>query len=184
MVARLGGDEFTILVEGGYDFNEVTRIAERIQDKFSLPFDLNGHDVYTSASIGVLHASDSHSTSEEVMRDADTAMYQAKKAGKARHEVFDEKMHQNAIEVLRLETDLRRAVERDEILIDYQPIFTLATGDIEGVESLARWRHPELGDIPPSKFVPLAEEIGLIDKLCEHVLKPLVRGDRFAKDRN
>ena len=110
-----------------------------------------------------------------MMRDADTAMYQAKRAGKARHEVFDEKMHSDAKEILRLETDLRRAVEREEISVDYQPIYNLATGEIEGVESLARWRHPELGEIPPSKFVPLAEEIGLIDKLCEQVLRQACR---------
>lgn len=170
-VARLGGDEFTILVEGRYDNREVTRIADRIQKKFSMPFDLLGHEVYTSASIGILHASESHRTSEDVMRDADTAMYQAKRAGKARHEVFDEKMHKAAKEILRLETDLRRAVEREEITVFYQPIYSLASGEIECVESLARWDHPELGSIPPTKFIPLAEEIGLIDKLCDQVLR-------------
>lgn len=171
VVARLGGDEFTILVEGQYDYTEVTRIAERIQHKFSIPFDLNGHEVYSSASIGILHASEQHLTSEDIMRDADTAMYQAKRAGKARHEVFDEKMHRAAIEILRLETDLRRAVEREEIEVFYQPIYSLKTGEIDSFESLARWHHPELGTIEPSKFIPLAEEIGLIDRLCEQVLQ-------------
>jgi diguanylate cyclase (GGDEF)-like protein/PAS domain S-box-containing protein len=170
-VARLGGDEFTILVEGMYDIEEVTRIAERIQAKFQLPFDLRGHEVYSSASIGILHASDKHSSSEDMMRDADTAMYQAKRAGKARYEVFDEAMHNIAKETLRLETDLRRALEREEISVYYQPIFELRTGLIESVESLARWEHPEIGPISPSKFIPLAEEIGLIDKLCEQVLR-------------
>jgi len=175
IVARLGGDEFTILVEGAYDVGEVTRIAERIQRKFSIPFDLRGHEVYSSASIGILHASQKHLSSEDVMRDADTAMYQAKRAGKARHEIFDEKMHSAAKEILRLETDLRRAVEREEIDVYYQPIYTLATGEIECFESLARWHHPELGEIPPNKFIPLAEEIGLIDRLCEHVLRQATR---------
>ncbi len=170
LVARLGGDEFTILVEGSYDELEVTRIAERIQEKFSKPFDLFGHDVYSSASIGILHASAQHATPEELMRDADTAMYQAKRAGKARHEVFDEGMHKAAKETLQLETDLRRAIEQNELSMAYQPIFRLATKEIEGVEALVRWEHPTLGFIPPSKFVPLAEEIGLIDKLCEQVL--------------
>lgn len=174
-VARLGGDEFTILVEGRYDIAEVTRIAERIQAKFRLPFDLRGHEVYSSASIGILHASEKHFSSEDMMRDADTAMYQAKRAGKARHEVFDEAMHNAAKETLRLETDLRRAVERDELIVYYQPIFDLKTGRIESLESLARWEHPELGQISPSKFVPLAEEIGLIDKLCEQVLRKACR---------
>ncbi len=170
IVARLGGDEFTILVEGKYDEVEVTRIADRIQKKFNIAFDLRGHEVYSSASIGILHASDKHLASEDVMRDADTAMYQAKRAGKARHEVFDENMHKAAKEILRLETDLRRAVEREEIQVYYQPIYTLATGEIECFESLARWDHPEFGSVSPSKFIPLAEEIGLIDRLCEQVL--------------
>ncbi len=170
-IARLGGDEFTILVQGRYDFNEVTTIAERIQKKFAVAFNLRGHEVFSSASIGILHASEKHSVSEDIMRDADTAMYQAKRAGKARHEVFDEKMHNAAKEILRLETELRHSVEREEIVVYYQPIYTIATGKIEGVEALARWHHPALGEISPSKFIPLAEEIGLIDKLCEQVLR-------------
>ncbi|MFN0277601.1 MAG: putative bifunctional diguanylate cyclase/phosphodiesterase [Pyrinomonadaceae bacterium] len=175
IVARLGGDEFTILVEGKYDINEVTRIAERIQKKFSVAFNLRGHEVYSSASIGILNASEKHKVSEDIMRDADTAMYQAKRAGKACHEVFDEKMHKAAKEILQLETDLRRAVEREEIQVYYQPIYNLASGEIEGVESLARWHHATLGDISPGKFIPLAEEIGLIDKLGEHVLRVACR---------
>lgn len=171
LVARLGGDEFTILVEGRYDIAEVTRIAERIQQKFAIPFTLSGHEVYSSASIGILNASDKHRFAEDVMRDADTAMYQAKRAGKARHEIFDEEMHNAAKEILRLETDLRRAVERDEITVHYQPILSLDTGEVEYFESLARWEHAELGRISPDKFIPLAEEIGLIDKLCEQVLR-------------
>ena len=175
IVARLGGDEFTILVEGKYDINEVVRISERIQKKFRMPFELSGHEVYSSASIGILHASEKHTSSEDMMRDADTAMYQAKRAGKARHAVFDEKMHSAAREILQLETDLRRAVEREEIDVFYQPIYSLSTGRIEGLESLARWHHAEMGDIPPVKFIPLAEEIGLIDILCEHVLRKACR---------
>ncbi|HQZ95364.1 MAG TPA: EAL domain-containing protein [Pyrinomonadaceae bacterium] len=175
LVARLGGDEFTILVEGTFDTAEVTRIASRIQQKFGIPFDLRGHEVYSSASIGILHATDKHSASEDVMRDADTAMYQAKRAGKARHEVFDEEMHSAAKEILKLETDLRRAVEREEIEVFYQPIYSLKSGEIECFESLARWDHPELGKIAPTKFIPLAEEIGLIDRLCEQVLRRACR---------
>lgn len=171
IVARLGGDEFTILVEGHYDLHEVTRISERVQKKFGIPFDLQGHEVFSSASIGILHAAEKHVSPEDVMRDADTAMYQAKRAGKARHEVFDEKMHSAAKEILKLETELRRALERDEIDVYYQPIYSLKTGEVECVESLARWEHSEAGSIPPSKFIPLAEEIGLIDQLCERVLR-------------
>ena len=175
IVARMGGDEFTILVEGKYDSREVTTISERIQQKFRIPFDIRGHEIYSSASIGILNASEKHLASEDVMRDADTAMYQAKRAGRGRHEVFDEKMHSDAKEVLRLETDLRRAIERECIDVCYQPIYSLKTGEIECLESLARWEHPELGNIPPSKFIPLAEEIGLIDRLCEQVLRKACR---------
>lgn len=171
LVARLGGDEFVILVEGQYRTEEVVGIAERIQEKFSIPFTLKGHEIYSSASIGILHASEKHLTAEDMMRDADTAMYQAKRAGKARHEVFDEKMHKAAKETLRLETDLRRAIERDEFNVYYQPIFSLADGEIEGLEALARWNHAELGDIAPKKFIALAEEIGLIDALGEKVMR-------------
>ncbi len=171
IVARLGGDEFTILVEGKYDVAEVIRIAERIQQKFNMPFDLSGHEVYSSASIGILHASDQHLASEDMMRDADTAMYQAKRAGKARHEVFDEKMHLAAKETLQLETDLRKAIENNQISLVYQPIFSLATGQIQGIEALTRWIHPKLGKVPPVKFIALAEEIGFIDPLGEYILR-------------
>jgi diguanylate cyclase (GGDEF)-like protein/PAS domain S-box-containing protein len=171
MVARLGGDEFTILVEGRYELKEVTTIAERIQEKFTVPFDLAGHEVYSSASIGILQASEKHLTPEDMMRDADTAMYQAKRAGKARHAVFDEDMHEAVKETLQLETDLRRAVEKEEFTVHYQPIYTLSTGKIEGFEALARWNHAALGHIPSRKFIPLAEEIGLIDSLSSQIIK-------------
>jgi predicted signal transduction protein with EAL and GGDEF domain len=189
MVARLGGDEFTILVEGKYDISEVIRIAERIQHKFSMPFDLEGHEVFSSASIGILHASDQHLTSEDMMRDADTAMYQAKRAGKARHEVFDEKMHLAVKETLQLETDLRRAVENGEIYILYQPVFSLATRRIQGFEALTRWQHPQLGNISPSRFIAIAEEIGLMDSLGEYILEracseivPLLNADASGEN--
>ncbi|MEZ5305518.1 MAG: EAL domain-containing protein [Pyrinomonadaceae bacterium] len=171
IVARLGGDEFTILVEGDYDQDEIIAIAERVHQKFISPFELNGHEIYSSASIGVLQSTEKHHTAEEMMRDADTAMYQAKRAGKARHEVFDPNMHELAKETLRLETDLRRAFENEEFHVSYQPIFSLSTEKILGFEALARWTHPEIGPIPPTRFVPLAEELGLIDALGEFVLK-------------
>jgi diguanylate cyclase (GGDEF)-like protein/PAS domain S-box-containing protein len=170
VVARLGGDEFTILVEGRQRVDEVSQIAERIQGKFEVPFDLAGSQIYSSASIGILNVGPRHKDSADVLRDADTAMYHAKKAGKARHAVFDDRMHNAAREILQLETDLRHCVENDEISVLYQPIFDLDTEQITGVEALARWQHPELGMISPSKFIPLAEEIGLINRLSERVL--------------
>ena len=130
IVARLGGDEFILLVAGDHDTAEVGRIAERIQTKLTTPFALRSHEVFTSASIGILHASDKHFTAEDMMRDADTAMYQAKRTGRARHEVFDEEMHAVAKETLQLETDLRRAIEKREISILYQPV--LFHGDGRG----------------------------------------------------
>lgn len=171
IVARLGGDEFTILVQGKYDIQEVVRIAERIKEKFSVPFNLNGHEVYSSASIGILHNSDKHETPEDLMRDADTAMYQAKRAGKSRHEVFDEVMHEAMKETLQLETDLRRAIENRDFTVHYQPIYSLQSGEMEGFEALARWEHKTLGHIPPDKFIALAEEIGAIDALGEQILE-------------
>ena len=182
IVARLGGDEFTILVEGKYETNEVVRIAERLQEKFALPFDLSGHEIYSSASIGILHASETHVTPEDVMRDADTAMYQAKHAGKACHEVFNEEMHEAAKATLQLETDLRRAIERNELSVYYQPIHSLSTGEVQGFEALARWQHRELGILSPDKFIPLAEEIGLIDALGEQILRKACWQMRFLKE--
>ena len=170
-VARLGGDEFTILVEGHHHPNEVIRIAERVKEKFALPFDLCGQEVYSSASIGILHNSEKHLIPADMMRDADTAMYQAKRAGKARHEVFDETMHKAVKETLQLESDLRRAIERRELVVYYQPIHSLHTREVLGFEALARWNHPEFGTLSPNKFIPLAEEIGLIDSLGEHILR-------------
>lgn len=183
IVARLGGDEFTILVEGSYDEREVTRIAERIQQKFTFPFDLDGHEVYSSASIGILHAAANHVAAEDMMRDADTAMYQAKRAGKARHAIFDEEMHKAAREVLKLETDLRRAVERQEFTVEYQPIYDLTTMKVDYIEALARWEHPMLGRVSPSKFIPLAEEIGLIDAVCEQILRKVCSEIGSLRDR-
>ena len=187
LVARLGGDEFTILVEGNHQAEEMVRIAERIQEKFAQPFDLSGHEVYSSASIGILNISEKHKTPEDLMRDADTAMYQAKRAGKARHEVFDENMHAAVKETLKLETELRRAIEKRELEVYYQPIYSLITGKLEGFEALARWNHKDFGTISPDKFVTLAEEIGVIDALGEQILERACRQivsleDKFFDD--
>jgi len=181
MVARLGGDEFVILVEGLFDDSEIIAIAERVQEKFAIPFSLKGHEIYSSASIGILNASDKHTTAEDMMRDADTAMYQAKRAGKARHEVFNERMHHAVKETLKLETDLRRAVENNDLEVYYQPIVELDSGALQGFESLVRWFHPELGEISPQRFIALAEEIGLIDVLGEKVMQRACREFAFIQ---
>ncbi len=181
-VARLGGDEFTILVEGRHNDNEVVHIAERIKEKFSQPFNLSGHEVYSSSSIGILHSSSNHLTPADLMRDADIAMYQAKRAGRARHEIFDQNMQIAAKEVLEMENDLRRAIERNEIQPYYQPIFSITTGKIEGFEALARWIHPTQGIILPNRFIPLAEEIGLIDVLGGEILVQAAKQGKIWND--
>ncbi|MEZ5428388.1 MAG: EAL domain-containing protein [Pyrinomonadaceae bacterium] len=181
IVARLGGDEFTILVEGNYDEKEVIGIAERIQTKFAQPFQLANQQVYSSASIGILHNTNKHYSAEEMMRDADTAMYQAKRAGKARHEIFDENMHEEAKAILMLENDLRRAVERDEFSVYYQPIYSVDGSVIQGFEALARWEHARHGFISPDKFIPLAEEIGLIDILGLQILRKACQQGKVLK---
>jgi diguanylate cyclase (GGDEF)-like protein/PAS domain S-box-containing protein len=175
LVARLGGDEFTILVEGTYNPSEVIRIAERIKQKFNIPFKLNQHEVYSSASIGILHVSDKHESPDDVMRDADIAMYQAKRGGKSRHEVFDPLMYEAVKKTHELENDLRRAIEKNEIEVYYQPIYTLETSRIQGFEALARWNHPKYGFVPTDKFIALAEEIGFIHTIGEYILDSACR---------
>jgi diguanylate cyclase (GGDEF)-like protein/PAS domain S-box-containing protein len=161
-VARLGGDEFTVLLEDVSDTGEVIAVAERIEAELSLPFNLGGHEVFTTASIGIAPSTTGYEQPDDILRDADTAMYRAKSLGKSRHEVFDKEMHTHAVNLLHLETDLRRALDRGEFAVHYQPIVSLETGATQGFEALLRWRHPVHGFIPPDEFIPVAEETGLI----------------------
>jgi predicted signal transduction protein with EAL and GGDEF domain len=137
----------------------------------ALPLPLDGQEVFTSASIGVAVASDSHTSSEDIIRDADLAMYRAKNAGGGSYSVFDAALHDAAVHRLRLETDLRRAVERDEFRVWYQPIVALSNQRVVGVEALVRWEHPERGLLGPGAFLEVAEEVGLITQLDEWVLR-------------
>src|SRR5947209_3913807 len=161
-VSRLGGDEFTILLDDLGDDGEAKTVAERLQRELAMPYNLGGHEVFTDVSIGIALSSPDYNRPEDILRDADTAMYGAKQLGKARYEVFNQAMHTRAMDLLGLERDLRRAVERQEFFLQYQPIVSLNTGVLRGFEALVRWQHPERGLIPPAKFIPIAEETGLI----------------------
>jgi diguanylate cyclase (GGDEF)-like protein len=169
-VARFGGDEFVVLIEDLVDIQSATAVAQRIQQEFRTPFDLAGTEVFASVSIGIAVWSERYSRPDELLRDADTAMYRAKAMGRNRFIVFDEEMHRRAVASLRLENDLRRALERNEFKVYYQPIVNLQRGKISGFEALVRWHHPTRGLVSPAEFVPLAEEIGLIIPIDRWVL--------------
>jgi diguanylate cyclase (GGDEF)-like protein/PAS domain S-box-containing protein len=161
-VARLGGDEFTILLDDLNTINDVTGVVERIHKALTSAFKLSGYEVFTTVSIGITLSKSSYNHPEELLRDADIAMYRAKALGKARHEIFDSTMYTQVTKLLELEMDLRRAVERQEFEVYYQPIVLLETCKIIGFEALVRWQHPQRGLVPPDSFIPLAEETGLI----------------------
>lgn len=174
-VARLGGDEFAILLDGLEDFSHAIHVAERVQDELMQPFNLKGHEVYTTASIGIALSTTGYDHPENILRDADIAMYRAKDNGKARYELFDTVMHTRAVALLKLENDLRRAIERQEFRVFYQPIISLQTDQIAGFEALVRWEHPERGFVSPDEFIPLSEETGLIMEIGHFVLRESCR---------
>ena len=156
-IARLGGDEFTILLEDLSDERESLRVVERLQKEFARPFRLSTRDILVTASIGVAFSSQAYQNAEEILRDADIAMYGAKSTGKARYHVFDREQHTPPLDVTNLQDDLEKAVERGELVAYYQPIVCLETGKLTAFEALVRWRHPQRGLILPDDFIPLAE---------------------------
>jgi len=177
VLARVGGDEFAVLLDDVSGEEEASSVATRIQQALSISFNLLGQEVYTTMSIGIALASDYEQVSD-MLRDAETAMHQAKARGKARYEVFGHDMHGELMSRLKMETDLRHACERDELFVDYQPIVSLGSRTLIGFEALVRWRHPEFGIIPPKDFIPVAEETGQILTIGQTVLESACRQAR------
>lgn len=162
VVARIGGDEFCILLDGINDSRDSTRVSERIMEALQEPVDLEGREIFPSVSIGIAVSDPSLSSPDQMLRNADAAMYRVKESGSGRYEVFDRRMHDRAVTLLKLEADLKKALQSSQLRLDYQPIMSFKDGRIRGFEALLRWDHPEQGPVPPEKFVALAEETGLI----------------------
>lgn len=161
-IARLGGDEFALLIDATEDDVAPTKFAQRLQDEFAQPFLLDAQEVFLSASIGIVRATNTYNSGEELLRDADVAMYQAKRTGRGHYALFEPSMRERAISLLRIETELRRAIEREEFCLYYQPIVSLHSQEVCGFEALIRWNHPQRGLLAPFEFLTVAEETGLI----------------------
>ncbi|GAC1638952.1 MAG: hypothetical protein NVS4B8_05360 [Herpetosiphon sp.] len=174
-VARLGGDEFAILIDAVADAEWVTLVTDRLLRQMHEPFQLENTELFSSISVGVALPSSTYEQPEQVLRDADIALYRAKALGRNRYEVFTASMHERAVAVLQLEMDLRRAIEREEFVVYYQPIIALENGRIAGFEALIRWQHPQRGLLSPSDFIEVAEETGMIVPMGWFVLREACR---------
>lgn len=182
-VARLGGDEFIILMDEITDVSDATELAERILNALKPVFLIAGQEIYISASIGIVLSNPTANQPADYLRDTDTAMYRAKALGKARYQVFDTTMHKNAMASLQMEAELRNALEKQEFVVFYQPIVSLATKKIVRLEALMRWHHPRRGLVTPTEFIPLAEEAGLISTMGNWVVSTVCQQVKLWRDQ-
>lgn len=173
--SRFGGDEFVLLFRGVDGVADAQVIAQHLQDKLARPYQLGHYQTFNNASIGIVVGPGAYNRAEDVLRDADTAMYEAKRAGRGRHEFFDHEMHLQVRRRLQIKNELQTVIEDDRLSLQYQPIVSLQTGEISGVEALVRWRHPELGSINPGEFIPIAQESDLILEMGQWVLREACR---------
>lgn len=169
--ARIGGDEFAVLIDDLGDPADAIRVVTRLQEAVHAPLTVGGEELFATASVGIAFYTPRYERPEEMLRDADTAMYAAKAAGGARYQIFDHGMHERAVARLQVESALRRAVEREELRAFYQPVIDLRSGRLVGFEALLRWIHPERGMVSPADFIPVAEETGLIHGLGRWVMR-------------